>query len=423
MQKKIIEYFNQITEIPHCSKKTDGLLKFLKEFGLSRGYSVEIDGAKNILIKKGKPKLALQAHYDMVCIGKAPKIETYIDNGWLKAKESSLGADNGIAIAIMMALIDMGKELEFLFTSDEEIGLIGASALNFELDSSSMLNIDFEDEAEVCIGCAGGADVIATFKLQERGELKYNYRVTVSGLQGGHSGLDIDKNIPNAIKLLVEYLKDKDVALSTFNGGERRNSIPTYAKATLSSLDVLKGNDIVKVEPLDDNLLVYESDKVINLLTEFKNGIHSYNRELNIPEKSVNLAIINLNNGFISIEVSTRAMSQIGIDEICKESIEFFKRYGFIVEEEYKYPAWRPEINSFTKKVYRCVESVFGKSEYRAIHAGLECGIISQRYPNIQIASIGPTISNPHSIREKVKIDSIEKIVRVILTLLSEYKK
>ena len=148
MQIKIIEYFNQITEIPHCSKKTDGLLKFLKEFGLSRGYSVEIDGAKNILIKKGKPKLALQAHYDMVCIGKAPKIETYIDNGWLKAKESSLGADNGIAIAIMMALIDMGKELEFLFTSDEEIGLIGASALNFELDSSSMLNIDFEDEVE-----------------------------------------------------------------------------------------------------------------------------------------------------------------------------------------------------------------------------------------------------------------------------------
>ena len=421
MLEKVIDYFIQITKIPHCSKKSGELLEFLKEFGIKRGYSIEIDSYGNLLLKRGNPKLALQAHYDMVCIGKAPNIETYIKDGWLYAKESSLGADNGIAIAIMMYLMDMQRELEFLFTADEEIGLIGASNLEFKFNSRYILNIDFEDAGEVCIGCAGGADILASKRVENSISFKYNYIVSVTGLQGGHSGVDIDKNIPNAIKVLAEFLKDRDIKIGSFSGGERINSIPTSATATISSLDTLEGNGLVKVEPIDNLDEVYNSRDFIDLLNEFKHGVDSFNSDLNIADRSINLAIVNFKSGDISIESSARAMSKDGLDEICSKNIELFKRYGFSVREADKYPAWKPEINKFTEKVYSSMERVFGRAKYSAIHAGLECGVLSKKYPNIKFASIGPTIKYPHSINEKVELKSIESIFNVILDLL-KYK-
>ena len=421
MVEKIIEYFIQITKIPHCSRESQKLLEFLKEFAIDRGYSAEIDDAQNLLVKRGNPKLVLQAHYDMVCMGKAPDIETYIKDGWLYAKESSLGADNGIAIAMMMYLIDMQKELEFLFTADEEIGLIGASHLNLKLNSRYLLNIDFEDAGEVCIGCAGGADIVASKRVEKSAPFKYNYRVSVTGLQGGHSGVDIDKNIPNAIKVLAEFLKDRDIKIGLFSGGERRNSIPTSAIATISSLYTLESsNSLVKVEPIDNLDEVYDSRDFIDLLNEFKHGIDSFNSDLNIPDRSINLAIVNFNRGDISIESSVRAMSKDGLSIICNKNIGLFKKYEFSVREEYKYPAWKPEINEFTENVYSSMERVFGIAKYSAIHAGLECGVLFKKYPNIKFASIGPTIKYPHSINEKVELKSIENIFNVILDLLNK---
>ncbi len=418
MIDKIIEYFIQITKIPHCSRESQELLEFLKEFGVTRGYSVEVDSAKNLLLKRGNPKLALQAHYDMVCMGKAPDIETYIKDGWLYAKESSLGADNGIAIAIMMYLMDMQKELEFLFTANEEIGLIGASNLELKLNSKYLLNVDFEDAGEVCIGCAGGADILASKRVKKSIPLKYNYRVTIDGLKGGHSGVDIDKNIPNAIKVLIEFLKDRDIKINSFSGGERRNSIPTKATATVSSLDILKGDSLVKVESIDNLEEVYNSRDFIDLLYEIKHGAISFNSKLNIPNRSINLAIVNFKSGDISIEISARAMSKDGLEKICNKNIEIFKRYGFKVRDEYKYPAWKPEINKFTDRVYNSMKKIFGRAKYSAIHAGLECGVIYKKYPNIQFASIGPTIKYPHSVNEMVEIKSIENIFKVILDLI-----
>ncbi len=157
----IIEHFQTLTQIPHCSKEADKLLAFLVAFAKERDYTVEVDEVKNIYISKGTPTLCLQAHYDMVCMGKAPVLETYIEEGWMRAKESSLGADNGMGIAMMMHCMDEGHDLEFLLTSDEEIGLIGANEVAFALKSKYMLNLDSEDEAEVYIGCAGGADITA----------------------------------------------------------------------------------------------------------------------------------------------------------------------------------------------------------------------------------------------------------------------
>ncbi len=423
MQDRIIEHFISLTEIPHCSEEADRLLEFLENFAKRRGYSVEIDGVKNIFIKRGEPKLALQAHYDMVCVGDAPIIETYIEDGWMSAKNSSLGADNGMAIAMMMVLMDRGEEMEFLITSDEEIGLVGASALDFELKSRYMLNLDFEDEAEVCIGCAGGADILAKGTMDEVSRMEYYYNVSVSGLDGGHSGVDIDRGIPNAIKVLAEYLSDKSIAISSFNGGERRNSIPSSAFATITSSQELKSIDKVTIEVVSvDTLKFYDSSKFIKFLNSFKHGVDNYNYEFNLPDTSINLAIVTAEDGEFSVESSARAMSSDGLNQICKDTTALFDRFGFEYREEYKYPSWRPEINEFTEIVNESMSSIFGKSEYKAIHAGLECGVISQKYPDIKIASIGPTISYPHSIRERVKLDSVDKIFEVVNHIVNRIK-
>lgn len=420
MQDKILEYFTTITKIPHCSQNANKLLEFIKEFATTRGYNVEIDRAKNILVKKGQPKLALQAHYDMVCIGKAPQIEPYIKYGWMYAKNSSLGADNGIAIAMMMVLMDRGDDLEFLFTSDEEIGLIGASELEFKLYSKYMLNIDFEDEAEVCIGCAGGADLLASKEFKSAKPLDYTYKLSISGLAGGHSGVDIDRDIPNAIKVLADYLSDKEVVISYFEGGERRNSIPTHAEAIVSSKEVLIDNELVKVSSIETNNKFYNTQDFIQLLNEFKHGVDNYNSELNIPNSSINLAIVKFDNGKASIESSVRAMSKEGLDEICNKNISLFKKYNFNIKEEYKYPSWKPEINEFSKIVNSSMYEIFGHSEYKAIHAGLECGIISEKYPNMKLASIGPNIRYPHSKREKIEIESIFRTFRVVIEIINK---
>jgi dipeptidase D len=242
--------------------------------------------------------------------------------------------------------------------------------------------------------------------------------LSVSGLKGGHSGVDIDKDIPNAIKVLAEYLKDRDVAVSSFSGGERRNSIPTKATATVSSKEILESSDLVEVEPVEDSLIVYDSRDFIDLLAEFKHGVELFNNRFNLPDTSINLAIVNLEDNSLSIEATARGMSDIGLENICNKNIELFKKYRFRVEEEYKYPAWRPQTNDFTDRVYRSVKKIFGESKYKAIHAGLECGVVSEKYPNINFASIGPTIKYPHSIYEMVKIDSIEKTFKVILDLI-----
>ena len=414
---KIIEHFKTLTQIPHCSKDADKLCDFLVDFAKKRGYEVEVDSVKNIYIHKGTPTLCLQAHYDMVCMGKAPQIETYEDEGWMKAKDASLGADNGMAIAMMMQLMDEGRVLEFLLTSDEEIGLIGANEVAFDLKADYMLNLDSEDEAEVYIGCAGGADITA-FKQDSYVEGKGDcYEVAVKGLVGGHSGVDIDKGIPSAIKVLGHYLAQKGVTqLASIYAGERRNSIPANAVAIVRSQKLLENEGEVQVRKLKESPMVLsEGDKLIALIDAFKHGVRKENRELGIPDVSINLAIINADEqGGITIESSARAMDAESLDALTDETVSFFKIYGFESKVEDKYPAWKPDITDFTKLVDKKMKEVFGKSKLMAIHAGLECGVIAEKYPKMKFASIGPTIRYPHSTREKVKLDSVEKIFVVL---------
>jgi len=417
----IIEHFQTLTQIPHCSKEADKLLEFLVAFAKERNYSVEVDAVKNIYISKGSPTLCLQAHYDMVCMGKAPQIETYIEEGVMRAKDSSLGADNGMAIAMMMQCMDEGRELEFLLTSDEEIGLIGANEVAFNLKSKYMLNLDSEDEAEVYIGCAGGADITA-FKQDDYVEGKGAcYEVSVKGLVGGHSGVDIDKGIPSAIKVLGKYLvKNSVTELASIYAGERRNSIPANAVAIIRSEKTLKNEGDVSVRVLNEEPKVLaEGEKIIHLIDTFKHGVHAMNEELGIPDVSINLAIITADEkGGVKIETSARAMGADALESLTNETVEMFASYGFEVKVEDKYPAWKPDVSAFTNLVSDQMKAVFGKTKMMAIHAGLECGVIAEKYPAMKFASIGPTIRYPHSTREEVDLESVVRTYEVLLGII-----
>jgi dipeptidase D len=419
---QIIEHFKTLTQIPHCSKEADLLFEFIIDFAKKRNYVVKTDEIKNIFISKGTPRLCLQAHYDMVCMGKAPNIQTYIEDGCMRAKDSSLGADNGMAIAMMMKLMDEGKDLEFLLTSDEEIGLIGANAVSFDFKSPYMLNLDSEDEAEVYIGCAGGADITA-IKVDEYVEGKgVCYEVGVKGLVGGHSGVDIDKGIPSAIKVLASYLLVNNVTqLVSIYAGERRNSIPANAVAIVRSEIVLKNSADVTVRELNETPLVFkEGTKTIELMNAFKHGVHATNDELGIPDVSINLAIINADEkGGLKVETSARAMGAEELETLTKETVNLFESYGYEVQVEDKYPAWKPDISEFTNLVSEEMKSVFGHSKMMAIHAGLECGVIAEKYPAIKFASIGPTIRYPHSTREEVDLDSVERTYEVLIGIIN----
>ncbi len=417
----IIEHFKTLTQIPHCSKEADKLLDFLVAFAKERNYKVEVDGVKNIYISKGRPTLCLQAHYDMVCMGKAPMIETYVEEGLMKAKESSLGADNGMAIAMMMQCMDEDRELEFLLTSDEEIGLIGANEVAFNLQAKYMLNLDSEDEAEVYIGCAGGADITA-FKQDAYVEGSGTcYEVAVKGLVGGHSGVDIDKAIPSAIKVLGRYLVENEVRqLASIYAGERRNSIPANAVAIVRSEKRLETKGDVTVRELNESPKVLNGgEKIISLIDSFKHGVHAMNDELGIPDVSINLAIITADEkGGVKIDTSARAMGAQELEDLTEETVRLFHDYGFEVQVEDKYPAWKPDISAFTNLVSDEMKAVFGKTKMMAIHAGLECGVIAEKYPAMKFASIGPTIRYPHSTREEVDLASVERTYEVLLRIM-----
>ena len=411
----IFQYFQEITQIPHCSYHAEKLQAYIVDFARRTGFAVQTDEVGNILVKKGSPKLCLQAHYDMVCIGDAPKIEMVEKDGWLQAKNASLGADNGMAVAMMLALMKEGRECEYLFTADEEVGLIGANALSFDLNAKYMLNLDSEDEAEVYIGCAGGADLFASKSYSTITKETSFYKVVVSGLPGGHSGVDIDKNIPNAIKLFSNFAHENNLEIVSVKGGERINSIPTHVEAIVAAAMPPQNVSHIEVTALDERYpIVKEGEEVLQLLHEIPHGVLSWNENLQIPDISANLAKMELENGMCKIAVSVRAMDAEGLARVQKEISELFTSYGFDVKSDGKYPAWKPEVNDFSKLVCQKVAKVFGKCDFKAIHAGLECAVISDIYPDLEIASIGPNIRFPHSVHEKVELASVEKTYKVV---------
>lgn len=426
----IIEIFKEITAIPRCSGTHKPFIKHMQNLSEKLGYLCLVDETNNILCKKqdSKAKLAFQSHYDIVCLSDncVPQI---VQNGdTLSALDSTLGSDNGIGCAYMIALMSEGYDGEFLFTSDEEIGLIGANNLTLPLNATYMLNLDSEEEGEICIGCAGGVDIFGTNinkKIVPNIDNLDLYEISISKLQGGHSGVDIDKNIPNGIKLIAKTIKECNGKLLDINGGERINSIPVNVKAIIaSSTPPTSSHENMIIEKIDaksEHLNIYD-DKIIDFIYDFQNGVIAMNDELHVVQTSINLAIVKTQIDGIKIELSGRSMDNDDLKALKNETIEMLKNYNFEVTTNGKYPAWKPDINEFTSKVLEIYKEFTPNASLEAIHAGLECAIFKDKYPHIKVASIGPTINFPHSKKEQTSIKSIENVYKIVKKITQEIK-
>lgn len=426
---RVIEIFKEITKIPRCSGTFEPFINYIKEFATKNNYICKVDSANNILCYKENTKieLCLQSHYDMVCLedGKIPTIIE--EDGYLKAKDSTLGADNGIGCAYMLALMEEGESVELLFTSDEEVGLIGANNIEIELQSSKMLNLDSEAQGEICIGCAGGIDI---FGINNKGEYLKNkdhkklYEITIDNLDGGHSGVDIDKNIPNALKLMAKTIKECDADLLDISGGERINSIPKSASAIIvSHKQPQPTHPNMKIIEVDTNTQHYKKldEGIINFLYTFSNGVRGYDKELGVVLSSINLAIIENSIEGLKISLSGRSMDNDELKIVAAETIEALKIFGFEVTTNGKYPAWKPTHSDFTAEVLKVYKEVIPEATLNAIHAGLECAIFKAKYPNIDVCSVGPNIYFPHSHREECEISSVIKLYDVVQKVVKNF--
>ena len=422
---KDVEYFfEQITAIPRCSHNADKLKEYLVQYAKEKNFEAKTDKAGNVLCKKGNPKVCLQSHYDMVCLGDAPKVELLKEGNILRAKNSTLGADNGMGVAIMLYCMQKYDDLECLFTADEEVGLIGASNLELEITAPNILNIDSEDEGAICIGCAGGSDVVSEKKVKFKKISKNDkiYKAVVEGLPGGHSGVDIDKNVPSSIKILARFLARHNCKLIDIKAGERRNSIARGGVAIFTCRDDLENEEHIKVEQIENNNYkkIKNSQKIIKMLDAFSQGVRAWNKELGIPEDSANLGTVEVKDGVFQVVISLRAMDDKSMDRLEAQTESFFDLCGFSVTFPSRHDAWTPYIGDFSKKVKMIASKYIPDIKFEAIHAGLECGILiaKQKEPK-EAVSIGPNIRFPHSTREECDLDSVEKITKVVEEIIS----
>lgn len=466
-------YFDKITQIPRPSKREEKIIAYLLDFAKEHQLEVKKDTVGNVLISKpatkgyqNLPTVILQSHIDMVCeknnetvhdFDKDP-ISTYVDGDWLKAQGTTLGADNGIGVAAILAIlasddIDHGK-LECLFTVDEETGLTGAYALDNNLLSGNILiNLDTEEEGELYIGCAGGKGTKATFKYvsMDAPTRYYWFRVDVKGLNGGHSGSEIHKGLGNANKILNRYLwtlsRKLTLSLADISGGNLHNAIPREAHATvgvpvgdkdeaISLLNKITDDIMAELKGVDPNLQitktditepteVIDKDTIYNLLNAIcvcPHGVLAMSKEIHgFVEASTNLASVKMCEGnTILIETSQRSSTE-SLKEYAANMVNAaFTLAGAKVEHTNGYPSWKPNPHSQIVEVSKnAYKKLFGKEpQIKAIHAGLECGLFLEKYPNLDMVSFGPTITDAHSPAEQVNITSVGKWWSLLLEVL-----
>ncbi|MBD3800397.1 MAG: M20/M25/M40 family metallo-hydrolase [Campylobacterales bacterium] len=414
----VIDHFKAICAIPHCSGDTAQMLAYLGEKAEAYGYATHTDSAGNLLCTHPDARVTLQAHYDMVCIGRAPALALYEEAGWLHAKESTLGADNGMGMAMMLALMEAGRAVDCLFTSDEETGLVGARGLAVPLKTQVLLNLDSEEFGEITVGCAGGVDLNVTLPLTRTSRELYCYEAAAEGYPGGHSGVDIDKHLPNAIKELAAKLYAMDAFVVSIEGGERRNALPKRAVATVA---LENEADDAMLRPLGIQRCEVIENPLVAMLHAFAHGVRDYDAGLGIVRTSINLAEVKTTETTLTVKLSARSMIEADLRRIESETTAYFRAFGASVQSEGFYAPWEPEQAGFVEEVRAAYEAASGETvSIGAIHAGLECGIIKKHFPQMQMASIGPTITHPHSTRERVDLESVEKVFEVVKRVLEE---
>lgn len=421
--QKVMSYFRQICEIPHLSYETEKLRDYLVEFAKKHEFSVEVDSAGNIYMCKGEPKICLQAHYDMVGVGLAPNIELVENDGFLSAKNSSLGADNGIGVAIIMAMMSEFENFEAVLTNNEEVGLWGVREFNGTIKSKKMLNLDSEDENEVIIGCAGSAEISTIIDTAREMKSGFCYEIFIDDFPGGHSGVEIHKNLPNAIKFLAEFVAKNGGKIVSFKGGERANSIP--AKAYITAIfenEISNFPNFIKHKffGLKECEILANSDNILNFICEFKQGVRDFNDELNLPQTSINLSLLGEENGKFELLFYARSMSEKGLKGIKFQTKMLAQSFGFeCVFGETSEP-WQPQNNEFSEFILKNLQKFVSSAKLNAVHAGLECGVFITKDPSIMACSIGPNIISPHSINEKVELKSVEKILNAVREILRQ---
>lgn len=452
--------FLRICSIPHPSKHEQLICQYIIDFATEHGLEYKQDRAGNIVVRKaatpgkeGSPKVILQAHVDMVPQKNSDTdfdfekdgIQPYIDGEWLKAKGTTLGADNGIGVATMLAILESNDlshpALECLFTVDEETGLIGANQLETDmLTGKVLINLDSEDEGELYTGCAGAVNVTAEFGYQEEAPSEdcVGYQLELSGLKGGHSGMEIILQRANANKILGRFLYENPMALvSVIDAGGLRNAIPREAKALVSvptyckegfEQAVIKFEETIRNEyKLVEDSIKFRAvpvecpsvvatrefqDRFVKAVIAIPNGVMRMSDAVpGLVETSTNMSRIYLACGKAEMFFMVRCMVNYGKPQVVAMIRSVVELAGGRVETQGDYDGWAPDPTSrLLHTMQESYKSLYGKEpEVKAIHAGLECGIIGSKFPGLDMISIGPTIRYPHSPDEKVNIPTVEK--------------
>lgn len=469
---RLWHYFGEILEIPRPSKKEEKIAAYLLDFGQKHGLETLRDQIGNVIIRKpattgmeNVQSVVLQSHIDMVCEKNADTvhdfdndpIQAYIEDGWVKARGTTLGADDGIGMAAQLALLEATDiehgPIECLFTVDEETGLTGAFGLDPNiLKSRILLNLDSEDDGLIFIGCAGGKDTVAEMPYHKEavpsGYLPY--KVSVTGLKGGHSGDDIEKGLGNANKILNRALwnagNEYGMRLADFNAGNLRNAIAREGFAVLMIPEekaadfesYISGyNDIVKAEykVTEPGLKVSSEttgspafvldretqDKLLKGVYACPHGVIAMSQDIDdFVETSTNLASVKFRDDVIEITTSQRSSVESAKDDICAMVASTLQLAGCTTRHTDGYPGWKPNPDSaivdITAKVYK---DLFSKDpEVLAVHAGLECGLIGDKYPDMDMVSYGPTIRGAHSPDERVEIEAVDKFWDMTIEIL-----
>ena len=467
--------FDEITKVPRPSCHEEQIRDYLLEFAKKHSIEAKTDEVGNVVMKKGAtpgrenaPTVVLQAHMDMVAEKNSDvehdflkdPINTYIDGDWVKAKGTTLGADNGIGMAAALAAmadteIEHGP-LEALFTVNEEIGLEGAEKLGKDMISGKILiNLDSEDDGEIFIGCAGGIDTTAIFdyKRSFSPENFTYFKVSVSGLLGGHSGGDIHLGRANANKLIARFIwacsNKWDIEVSSFKGGNLRNAIPREAEAVfgihndhkhlvtkflnsyreeiLLEFKGVEPSMDLKIEEVSKPEYCIDSDtsvRLVRALYSAPHGVISMSHAIEgLVETSTNLAAVRMEDDCkIKVTTSQRSSLESRKNDIAGQVEAHFQLAGAHVSHSDGYPGWAPNIDSEIMKVSaEAYEELFGvKPQIKAIHAGLECGLFLNKYPHLDMVSFGPTMRDVHSPDEKLLIPTVEKFWKHLCKVLEK---
>lgn len=460
--ERVFYYFQKICDIPHGSGNTKQISDFCVAVAKSLKLEVIQDKMNNVIIKKpatrGKensPTVVIQGHLDMVC-EKTPDcdidfltdgLDIYVEDGFVKAKGTTLGGDDGIAVAMALAVLEADDvshpNLEVLFTVDEETGMYGAEKLDGSLINGRLLiNIDSEDEGIFTVSCAGGINAELSLPFVTQKNVMPCYKITVDGLSGGHSGVDIDKGRLNSNKIASAFLNTLDsFNLVSINGGLKSNAIPSFTTvviATKQDISVLAEEfalknrvdtdnglkiSVEKTDKADLALIKEDSEKVIDFLCGVPNGIIGWSKNIEgLVETSLNLGILKTEKEKIVCNFALRSSVNSEKYNLLDNLSEYVKKFGGEIFSDGNYPAWEYKEDSLLRekmcKVYR---DMYDKEpEIVAIHAGLECGLLSEKLSGLDAVSIGPDMKDIHTPRERLSVSSVESLYKYLIKLLGE---